>query len=281
MPYTTPPTEIARTRRRRLLINGKSGSRKTTSLLTCPRPIAVVNYPGELGFDTIPDNDPEITKRVWLEDEGKKVDAFKVIQAIEKEALEIIAAGKHRSLWFEGLHHFVTIVMDDVTGGAYLKGEEFEPKLYALGYRMVFDHIARMSNSNMPVVGWTCWAEAKAERAKRPGEKSEDVPKKIMSALPGQLPHQIKGRFSVMLYQSLKPRKDKAGMTQKNERGESILDAMWQTREHGDVICAGLKGDARIVSQIPLHITASYETLEHEWQRAEHRGTPEVNHVDK
>ena len=269
MTYIVPPTEIAQTRRRRLLINGKSGSRKTTSILTSPRPIAIINYPGELGWDTIPDADPEVTKLVWSEDDGKKIEAMKVIREIEKTALDIIAAGKHKSLWFEGLHHFVTLAMDDVTGGAYTRGEEFEPKLYALGYRMVFDHIARMSNTNVPVVGWTCWAEAKAERAKRPGEKSEDIPKKIMSALPGQLPHQIKGRFSVMLYQSLKPRKDKAGVTQKNERGEVIYDAQWQVRESGEVICAGLKGDAKVVSQIPLHIMASYDTFEAEWKKAE------------
>mgnify|MGYP001581816112 FL=1 len=60
MPFVTPPTEIAQTRRRRLLINGKSGSRKTTSLLTFPHPIAIINYPGELGWDSVPDNDPEI-----------------------------------------------------------------------------------------------------------------------------------------------------------------------------------------------------------------------------
>jgi hypothetical protein len=268
MSYIIPPTEIAQVRRRRLLINGKSGSRKTTSILTSPKPIAVINYPGELGWDTIPDGDPEVTKLVWAEDEGKKVDAMKVIKEIEQTALKIIAEGKHRSLWFEGLHHFVTLAMDDVTNGDYTKGEEFEPKLYALGYRMVFDHIARMSNTNVPVVGWTCWAEAKQERPRRQGEKAEDIPKKIMSALPGQLPHQIKGRFSVMLYQSLKPRRDKAQQVVKNERGEVIYEAYWQVREAGDVICAGLKGDARVVSQIPLHIMASYDTLEAEWAKA-------------
>ena len=72
-----------------------------------------------------------------------------------------------------------------------------------------------------------------------------------------------------MLYQSLKPRKDKAGVTQKNERGEVIYDATWQVQEAGEVICAGLKGDAKVVSQIPLHIMASYDTFEQEWKKAE------------
>ena len=94
MSYIVPPTEITQTRRRRILINGKSGSRKTTSVLTFPRPIAVINYPGELGWDTLPDGDPEVTKLVWAEDEGKKLDAMKVIKEIEQTALKLIAEGK-------------------------------------------------------------------------------------------------------------------------------------------------------------------------------------------
>ena len=268
MPYITPPTEIAQTRRRRLLINGKSGTRKTTSILTFPRPIAILNFPGELGWDSVPDNDPEVYKRVWA-DEAKGADARKTIQAIEKEALEVIASGKYRTIFFEGVHHFVSLVMDDVTDGAYLRGEEFEPRQYGLAYRMALDHITRMSNTNIPVIGWTCWAESKAERAKRPGEKAEDVPKKVLSALPGQLPHQIMGRFSVTLYQSLKVRKDKAGLTVKNERGEPVLDAMWQTRQQGDILCAGLKGPKEIVERIPTFLPADYNELDAAWTKAE------------
>ena len=275
MSYITPPTEVKETRRRRLLINGKSGTRKTTSLLTSPSPIAIINYPGELGWDTIPDGNPDIFKRVWAEDEGKKAEALKVIQEVEKEALGIIASGKYRSVWFEGLHHFVSLALDVVTDGAYLRGEEFEPRQYGLGYRLVFDHITRMSNTSVPVIGWTCWAESKAERAKRPGEKQDDVPKKVLSALPGQLPHQIMGRFSVTLYQSLKPRKDaKTQMTIKNERGEPIYDAMWQTRQQGDVLCAGLKGPKEVVERIPTFLLADYNVLESAWTQAEKAVNP-------
>src|SRR3990167_6630632 len=103
MTYMTPPTEPAQARRRRLLINGRSGSRKTTSILTSPRPIAVVNYPGELGWDTIPDNDPDVYKRVWADEGVKAGDSLKIIQEIEKEQLSIIASGKYLSIWNEGL----------------------------------------------------------------------------------------------------------------------------------------------------------------------------------
>ena len=281
MGYVTPPTEIATTRRRRLLINGKSGSRKTTAILTTPRPIAVISYPGELGWDTIPDGDPEILKLVWADDVGKSMDALKVIKEIESKALEVIASGKYRSIWFEGLHHFTNLALDLVTDGAYLRGDEFEPKQYGLGYRVVFDHITRMSNTNVPVVGWTCWAESKQERPKRPGEKQEDIPKKVLSALPGQLPHQIMGRFSVTLYQSLKVRKGKDGLSVKNERGEVIQDAMWQTRQAGDVLCAGLKGPAAVVEKIPTFIPANYPALEDAWSQAEQVVTKPTQEASK
>ncbi len=273
MPYIVPPTEVKETRRRRLLINGKSGTRKTTSILTSPGPVAILSYPGELGWDTIPDGDPNILKLVWADDVGKSQDAGKVIKEIETRALDVIASGKHRSIWFEGLHHFVNLALDMVTDGAYLKGDEFEPKQYGLGYRVVFDHITRMSNTNVPVVGWTCWAESKAERARRPGEKAEDVPKKVLSALPGQLPHQIMGRFSVTLYQALKARKDKGGVIVKNDRGEPLYDAMWQVRQQGDVLCCGLKGPAAVVEKIPTFIPADYAALEAAWTQAEKETT--------
>src|SRR3990167_2773181 len=187
MAYVTPPVEIAQTRRRRLLINGRSGSRKTTSILTFPRPIAVISYPGELGHDTVPDGHPALLKLVWSEDSSKGVDAGKVLKAIETAALDVIASGKYRTLALEGLHHFANYAMDFVTDGAFFRGEDFEAKQYGPGYRVVYDHIARLSNTNMPVVAWTCWAASKNERKRKPGEKEEDVPKKLYSALPGQL----------------------------------------------------------------------------------------------
>src|SRR5258705_1433977 len=99
MSFITPPIEIAKTRRRRLLIVGKSGSRKTTALLTSPKPIALINYPGELGWDTLPDNDPDVYKRVWSEESGKAMQPDKVIKSIAAHALGIIANGKCKSLW--------------------------------------------------------------------------------------------------------------------------------------------------------------------------------------
>jgi len=268
MSFITPPTEIAQVRRRRILIVGKSGARKTTAILTSPKPVAVISYPGELGWDTIPDNDPDVYKRVWSEDTGKGIRADKVIKAIEEEALGIIASGKCKSLWLEGLHHFTSLCLDDVTDGAYLRGDEFEPKQYGLAYRMVFDHIARLSNTMTPVVGWTCWAELKAERSKRPGEKADDIPKKVLPALPGQLPHQIRGRFSVMLYQALHIRKAKDGSAVKNERGEIVRDALWQVRDTGDILCSGLKGPAAVVEKIPTLIPADYQAFERAWDKA-------------
>ena len=269
-PYVTPPVEIAQTRRRRFLIVGKSGTRKTTSLLTAPRPIAILNYPGELGWDSVPDNDQEIYKRVWADDVGKPLNPDKVVKEVEQEALSLIASGKYKSIFFEGLHHYATAEMDVVTDGAFVRGEDFEPKLYALGYRRILDHIARMSNTNVPVMGWTCWAEQKMERTRRPGEKNEDVPKKIYCALPGQLAHNlINGRFSVMLYQALRVRKDKTGAVIKNDRNEPVYDAWWQTRPQGEVMCAGLKGDRPVVERIPTYIPANYQALEDAWVKAE------------
>ncbi|MEK6879083.1 MAG: hypothetical protein AABY22_05715, partial [Nanoarchaeota archaeon] len=50
---------------RRVLIVGAPGSMKTTSLLTWPKPLHILSYPGEKGWETIPTNLEGVKAYVW------------------------------------------------------------------------------------------------------------------------------------------------------------------------------------------------------------------------
>lgn len=257
MAFVTPTQEGVALRRRRLLIAGPPNTRKTSSLLTLPKPLAILSYPGEKGYDTIPLDDPEVKPFIWQTDEAKTVDSHKIIAEVERVSVELVAGkyGKLAALAGDGLHKYVDYVLDAVTDGAFFAGEEFEPKLYKRAYDQVLAYLDRLVHTTIPVVAFTCWTEYEADRIRKPGEKASDIPSHIYPALPGKLAKQIMGEFSMVLYQTL--RKETLTST------EPV--AMWQTRPQGEVWGASIKGPAAIVTKIPTFIRADYTELTRLW----------------
>ena len=247
-------------RRRRVLISGAPNTRKTTACLTFPKPIGILSFPGEKGYDTIPVDDPEIIPVIWQVDEGKKQDSHQVVKEIRDASGDFIT-GKHgpiQTFVGDGLHKFFEYIMDSVTDGAWFSGTEFEPKMYALAYREFTEYLSRVMHSRMPVVVFTTWDGSEADRPKKPGERAQDIPTHTWPELPGKMAKRIVGEFSVVVHQSLRPTKP----------GEPPA-AFWQTRPQGEVMGCGLKGPAEIIKRIPTFIPATYPDLEAEWVKAE------------
>lgn len=265
MPFVRLSNEGISVRRRRLLISGEPNTRKTTSLLTLPPPRAIVSSPGEKGYDTIPLNDPETIPFIWQLDEGRKVDSHTVVADVVKVSMECITGkhGKITSFAFDGIHKFFEYIMDSVTDGAWFLGEEFEPKLYGVGYRAFEDFLSRLTHNQLPVVAFTCWAENEGDRTKKPGEKASDIPSHIWPSLPGKMAKKIVGEFSVVVHQSLR----------KLQPTEAEPQGVWQTRPAGEVWGCGLKGTVEVVKRIPTYIPADYRVLEKLWQDAEKEST--------
>src|SRR5260370_31926757 len=107
MPFITPEVDDQIARRRRVLISGATGARKTTSALTFPKspelPLHILSYPGEKGYDVIPLDDPSIKPYIWQGDpieiiqneDGTdtikvKVPSVKVIQKVNNLTWRII-----------------------------------------------------------------------------------------------------------------------------------------------------------------------------------------------
>ena len=252
-------------RRRRVLINGEANTRKTTTLLTFPRPLAVVSYPGEKGWATLLTADgtpvaPDVLPFIFTEDKAQ--DSHAVIRDVERVLLEI-RAGKHglvQTIACEGLHKYAEVLMDSVTDGAYFSGLDFERKLWARGYRTVHEHLNTLMETSVPVVVFTCWADVDRDRAQKPGEKDQDVPSHVRPDLFGKLAKQMMGEFSVVLHQSIR----------KLEAKDEKSQAVWQTRPAGEIAGCGIKGPVEVVEKVPLLLKAEYASLEqYVWKEAE------------
>lgn len=260
-PFVRLTQEGMAVRRRRMLISGEPNTRKTSALLTLPKPLAILSFPGEKGYDTIPQNDPDILPFIWeLPEDGKGVDSNLIVKQVIDASVDLITGkhGKINAFAGDGLHKLIEYMLDAVTDGSYMLGEEFEAKLYVRAYNMFTDYLSRTMHSMIPVVAFTTWAEPEKDRAKKKGENDSDIPSHIYPALPGKLAKKIIGEFSVVVHQTLKAPKP----------GEDPI-GVWQTRPKGDVWGCGLKGPVEIVRRIPDFIQADYRVLEAFWARAE------------
>lgn len=257
MPMVKPSVEGVSVRRRRLLVNGMTGVGKTTSMLTLPRPIAIVSAPGEKGYDSIPQNDPEVLSFVWQDEPSKETNSDQIIQQVERTCVDLIA-GKHgniQSLVFEGLHKFYEYILDAVTGGEYFDGGKYDNwTMFPRAKRRLTGFLDRLMLNNIPVVAVTVWSEAEPDRGKRPGESASDVqniPTHIYPALMGKLAKEILGEFSVVVHQSKR----------KEAIGDKTESYMWQLKPHGDVWGCSIKGPKELTEKLPIYIKADYREL--------------------
>lgn len=242
-------------RRRRIHIFGDPNVGKTRSLLTFPGPRVIVSSPGEKGQDTLY-GAKDTRSYSWAPEPGQN--SHQVLNGLLKQCLDVMTQSpKCATFAFEGLHKIIGYIMDSVTDGAWFSGEEFEPKIYNMGYRMFDDFLSKLSSTGVPVVVFTCWAEREPERPKRQGEKAGEVPTFIRPALPGRLAKQIEGEFGVSMYQFLKA----------NPQG--ITESTWQTRPGGEVRGCAIKGPKEVVDKIPGFIKADYAILDGHWRSAE------------
>ena len=262
-------------RRRRLLISGEPNTRKTTALVTLlahvqaqdpTAKLAILSYPGEKGYDTIPVDNPAILPFIWsTEASAKKQNPQDIVNDVINTSIDIIAGkyGNVKAFAGDGLHKFYDYIMDSVTDGALFAGDDFEAKLYKRGEEVFKDYLSRTMHTAIPIVAFTTWAEPEKDRFKRPGEKDGDIPAHIYPALPGKVAKKIMGEFSIIVHQTLR----------KLKPNDDELVAVWQTRPYGDVWGAGLKGPAEVVKRIPTFIPADYSTFERIWTDAEKAAT--------
>lgn len=266
MSFIHPSREGLLLRRRRGLSYGDPGVWKTSCLLDkeqgLPRPIGIISFPGEKGYDSIPLSDPEIIPFIWETKEDEKKDSFKICTEVMRLSLDLIAGkyGKINSLIGDGIHKLFPYHLDMAQGGGHFAGEEIDKdkvgSTWYRAYASYLEYMDTLSLSNLPVVWFTCWAEFEGDRQRKQGERASDIPSHIYPALPGKLAKRVVGEFSIVVHQTL-------------QRVDGKDMARWQTRPKGEVHGATIKGPKDLVEQIPDYIPASYKYLDQLWTELE------------
>ena len=251
MPYLVQSNspDVWAKRARRVLIVGSPNSGKTTSLTTWPKPIAIQSYPGEKGTTSIP-NGEGIQSFVWDHpDPEKGVDWAGVVRETRQLTVELLA-GKHGTIQTfagDGLHKLHSVFLAEVCGGANMRGEDFEPRLYGPAHTKFFQYIDLVTRSNVPNVVFTVWDGHEKDD---PDERGSSPSRHVFPELPGPTaPKRMMGEFAVGLYAT-------------REGSGPATQFMWLTQPTGKVWGAGLKMPAEIAKRVPLKVKQDWTVLE-------------------
>lgn len=242
----------------RVLISGPPNSFKTTSLLTWPRPIHIISYPGEKGWETIPIGKEDVIPYVWQVADATTLTGTSVVNEVERLTLEILAGkrGPVTTLAGDGLHKlydwYYKKARFEVEG---LSIDEEKKDIRAYGnpaggaYRGLLDYLTRVLQFSVPYVVMTVWEDPERDD---PKDKSKDAPTHVFPALPGKIAKRIVGEFSATVYAEVPPVADVKGN----------LAGTWQLRPGGKVWGVGVKAPLEIARTLPPKIPQDFTVLQ-------------------
>lgn len=245
MPFVVQNPETWRRKVRRALLVGGPNTGKTTSLRTCTGgPATCLSFPGEMGTTSIPLqtlDGHEITPRIWEGDcrGSAGAAAIRDLKAVTKN----IIASKPHTLMGDGLHKLFPVFMDDVTFGAFSRGDEFDAKLWSKGTGTFLDYLHSIMNSEVPNVLFTIWQGPEADSntgAIDAGKKDRHV----YPELPGKASSRIVGEFSLTLYCF-------------REAGQF----KWLTQPQGEIGGVGAKLPEAVLKRLPARVPQHWADL--------------------
>lgn len=277
MPFKKLDDELSSKRISRVLLIGGPNTLKTTSIVrTFRKPLHIMSYPGEKGSGVIPTNDPEIHGYVW-EEETESGDAKGLpknsldttIKQIETTTWEILS-GKHGPITTfagDGLHKLAShywnreyqrlqlLYETQIAQGATdREGQPYAESIKIKAYgnenfgacREILAYIARVCQSNVDTVVFTCWEGIEAEDK----EMSNSQGRHIFADLPGKLARKITGEIGVCLYCEV-------GLP--DPRGN--IKGTWQIRKAGKVWGVGVKVPYDIAIKLPEKVPMDWGQL--------------------
>ena len=245
---------------RRVLISGPPNSFKTTSLLTWPRPIHIVSFPGEKGWETIPVGVEGVHPYVWEIDDPSKVSAASVVAEVEKLTIEILTGKKGEVQTFagDGLHKLydwyykrARVDIDDAPG---MSDDQKDIRAYGNpqggAFKGFLDFLHKILHSTVPYVAMTVWEDPEKDDAQ---SKDRNAPMHVFPALPGKIAKRIVGEFSSTVY---------AEVTSPVADLQGSVKGTWQIRPGGKVWGVGVKAPVEIAKTLPKYIAQDFPTLE-------------------
>ena len=256
---------------RRVLIIGAPGTFKTTSIIkSFPRPLAILNYPGEGGSAVIPTNEPDLKAWAWEQDPHDFASA-KIIDEVEQQTWKILMSGEFKTFAGDGLTKLAALYWNReyqrllnsyakqiAEGKVNRDGVPYEEglKLQAYGNenygacRDTLRYISRIRHSNIDTVVLTTREGVEAEDKELVGNTNRH----IFAELPGKLARNIVGEFGVVMRAEVSNVVDpKTGAT----RSEGV----WQIRKGGSVWGVGVKVSPERAEKLPLKVPQDWGRL--------------------
>lgn len=226
------------------------------------RDMAIISCPGEKGTLSLTTTDHVKPHIYETEDEANTTDAKWSKEAVDAcvNTTEVLRKSGVDVLAIDGLHSLYEQKMNQITGGAYLNGGEFDTKLYGLAHGFIGDYISKVHHSRVPVIVVTTWEEWEKQPDNPAVQINKYTPQHLWPSLPGKMAKRIVGHFDGRLSCQIKTQ-CLHGKTGCDEYGKEHY--VWQFLPKGDVIGVGVKGLRRITKQMKEtpYIHQSYESL--------------------
>ena len=230
---------------RRWLLSGPPNSGKTTSFRTFPQPVIVQSYLMEKGYSSIQGVNRAFVPRDF--DPLEVPNWQSVINDTQKLTAEIISGkyGECKTFAGDGLHKLFEAYLAAATGGASIRGEEFEAKLYMNAANRFFGYVNMVYNSKVPIAVFTVWDGLEKDN---PEDRDKHATSHIFPELPGKSAKRIMGEFAVALGTKI-------------EGTGKAARYLWQTKPQGRVWGAGMKIPVEVYEKIPDFVTQDYNVL--------------------
>lgn len=250
---------------RRVLISGAPNTLKTTAMLSWPKPIHIVSYPGEKGYETIPTGVDGIHSYVWQIDDITQVSPAAVVREVETLTMEILSGkyGEVKTFAGDGLHKlygwYYQAMFNDLlsTASARKDWDGDEEKIRGPAYGMTHGgadggsfgrYVTKTLQTLTPYVVMSLWEGATKDD---PDDRRRTAPKHIFPDLPGMAAKRIVGEFGACLYSTV---------TLPDPQGR--ISGQWQLRPEGQVWGAGVKVSKEIAMKLPAKIPQDFLVLE-------------------
>lgn len=216
------------------------------------RQMVILVCPGEKGIKSLPTDDDHITSYAYETADDDTVSSVKWSVTALKEFDAITTQVKQQKpdiLVIDGFHSLYSHIMNKVTNGAYLSGEDFDSKDYGAAHNMFGQYITALYHSSVPTIIATTWEEWEAFRDENPTNSKviATTPRYLWPAIPGKMAKMIVGQFDARISSRIGKRCYHADCT---ESKEGIEHHLWQVMSKDDVMGVGVKGMQKIPKRL-------------------------------
>ena len=262
----------------RVALFGPPATFKTTAIVkTWPRQhgdrdkLAILSYPGEKGWETIPRDDPDLLPFVWEIEDPEKISPHQIVKEVESTTARILAGefGKVATFAGDGAHKlyqwYLMRAHQDRIANPPRDWDGDEDKLLGPAYGQAHKdyglYMTRLLSAKVPYVVVTFWQSMEKDD---PDDLRRRAPKHIFPDLPGQMAKNIVGEFSAVMFCEATP---------PDMRGRSR--GFWLTRPEGRVWGACIKVPPEIGQNIPVRIPQHFDVLQ-KYMAGEHEAADKL-----